>query len=114
MKMQLLTHTLRSLSTRGSILLPLLPLGLGAAALLPAQESAKEKPPPAMKKLGILVYPGVQVIDLAGPYEVLSSVSFERKRVFDVVTVGSSSDTIRTSPGSQGLRLTPDFTIDDC
>jgi putative intracellular protease/amidase len=86
---------------------------VGSAALRPAQEPAPEAPP-ALKKVGILVYPGVEVIDFAGPYEVLSSVFFEGRKVFDVVTVGPGPGTLRTSPGFEGLRLTPDFTLDDC
>jgi putative intracellular protease/amidase len=104
-----LVHTIRRFSIGSALLAPLLCLCEGAV-----QEPARPKPPPALKKLGILVYPGVQVIDFTGPYEVLSSVFFQRKKVFDVVTIGLGPETIRTSPGFEGLRLTPDFTIDDC
>lgn len=86
---------------------------LGSAALRPVQEPAPQQPP-ALKKVGILVYPGVQVIDFTGPYEVLSSVFFEGRKVFDVVTVAPGPGMLRTSPGFEGLRLTPDFTLEDC
>ena len=80
----------------------------------PSSPAAAPERPPALKRLGILVFPGVQVIDFAGPYEVLSSVHFNDQRVFDVVTVGLTADEIRTSPGFEGLRLRPDVTIADC
>jgi hypothetical protein len=43
--MHVLTHTARSLTTRSAILAPFLTLGVGAAALLSAQEPAQPKPP---------------------------------------------------------------------
>ena len=50
------------------------------AVLVPSATSipAEDPAPAAAKKLGILVFPGVQVIDFAGPYEVLSGASSGR------------------------------------
>ncbi|HZL99568.1 MAG TPA: DJ-1/PfpI family protein [Planctomycetota bacterium] len=81
-----------------------------APAADPLPAPARE---PALKRLGILVFPGVQVIDFTGPYEVLSAVHFRGDKVFDVITVGLTADELRTSPGFEGLRLRPDATIDD-
>ena len=108
------TRLIWTRSTSSRFLGGLLAVAVGLAALVAAQQPTEPKPPPALKRLGILVFPGVQVIDFTGPFEVLASVHFKRQKVFDVVTVGLSSDMIRTSPGFEGLRLTPDFTIDDC
>jgi putative intracellular protease/amidase len=69
--------------------------------------------PPALKKVGILIFPGVQVIDFTGPYEVLCHGSSRRGRLFDVVTIGLTPDMIRSGTGEPGLKLLPEFTIDD-
>jgi hypothetical protein len=61
-----------------------------------AQQSPQ--PPPALKKLGILIFPGVEVIDFTGPYEVLFQGRSKGKRLFDVVTVGLGPEMIKTSP----------------
>jgi len=79
-----------------------------------AQASPTERPEPADKRLGILVFPGVQVIDFTGPYEVLTGAFANGRRVFDVVTVGLSPGELDTSPPFAGLHMRPDFTLDDC
>jgi putative intracellular protease/amidase len=90
-------------------------IGLPAsAAPSPSTPPPAASRPPALKRLGILVFPGVQVIDFAGPYEVLSSVHFRGRQVFDVFTVGLTADEIRTSPGFEGLRLRPEYTPETC
>ncbi len=76
-----------------------------------AQQSAQ--PPPALKKLGILIFPGVEVIDFTGPYEVLFQGRSKGKRIFDVVTIGLGPEMIKTSPPWGGLKITPDFSIDN-
>jgi transcriptional regulator GlxA family with amidase domain len=84
-----------------------------ALALLLTTAIAAQEPAPA-KKLGILVFPGVQVIDFTGPYEVLKGAHAGPRLLFDVVTVGISDDEFRASPGNSGIRMLADHTVDDC
>jgi putative intracellular protease/amidase len=87
-------------------------LGVNVAAI-----EAQPTPPatnPFPKKLGILIFPGVQVIDFTGPYEVFTSARSNRRPLFDVVTVGLSSDMIQTNSGTTGLKITPDYSIEKC
>ena len=85
-------------------------LAIGAGK---AEPQAATQPVDAVpKKVGILIYPGVQVIDFTGPFEVLCHGSSKGKRLFDVVTVGLSDEMIRTGPGDHGLKITPEFSID--
>jgi putative intracellular protease/amidase len=72
-----------------------------------------QQPPPALKKLGILIFPGVEVIDFTGPYEVLFQGRSKGKRLFDVVTIGLGPEMIKTSPPWSGLKITPDYSIDN-
>jgi putative intracellular protease/amidase len=70
--------------------------------------------PAGAKKLGILVFPGVQVIDFTGPYEVLSGASSGERTLFDVMTVGLTPEVFRAGCPQSGIRMLPDVTIDDC
>ena len=74
--------------------------------------AAQETEPP--KKLGILVFPGVQVIDFTGPYEVLKGAHSGGRLLFDVVTVGVSDDEFRAGQSDSGIRMLADFSLDDC
>ncbi len=66
------------------------------------------------KKVGILVFPGVQVIDFTGPYEVLVSGQSTRARkpLFDVVLVGLTGETFRAGSMDRGIQIRPDFSLD--
>src|SRR5262245_17875644 len=76
--------------------------------------SAQAQPQTAApKKVGILVFPGVQVIDFTGPYEVLCQGRSNGKQLFDVVTIGLTADMIESGTGHPGLKLTPQFSIDN-
>lgn len=76
--------------------LTLLILACGA---LPA--ASAEQPP--RKKVAILVFDGVQMIDFAAPLEVLTGA-------FEVFTVGPTRDPLETA---QGLRIVPTYSIAD-
>ena len=54
---------------------------------------------------GILLFPGVQVIDFSGPHEVLGAAGFR------VVTVAEEPGVLRTD---EGLALLPDFDFESC
>ncbi len=57
------------------------------------------------KTAAILLFPGVQVIDFAGPFEVLGAGGVR------VHTVGTTTEALRTD---EGLIVTPEFTLTDC
>src|SRR6185369_3144579 len=69
------------------------------------------------KRVGILVFPNVEVLDFCGPFEVFSiaRLNEERRREepspFEVVVVAEREGVV-TATG--GLKVVPDFTIDDC
>lgn len=69
------------------------------------------------KRAGILIFPDVEVLDYAGPFEVLSSVRLhpERRREepspFEVVLVAERAGPV-TATG--GMQVISDFTFDAC
>jgi transcriptional regulator GlxA family with amidase domain len=69
------------------------------------------------KRVGILVFPQVEVLDFCGPFEVFSvtRLNEERRREeaspFEVLVVAETADPV-TATG--GLRVIPDVTIDAC
>ena len=71
----------------------------------------------ARKRVGILVFPDVEVLDFTGPFEVFTLVRFNEERrwedhsPFDVVLIAENDHEIRASGG---MRVAPDHTIDDC
>jgi putative intracellular protease/amidase len=81
-----------------------------AAALLLAAVSlpnpAAARTDPATRKVAILIFDNVQVIDYSGPLEVLSDAGF------DVFTVAATKDPVTTSAGD-AVKLTPKYTFDD-
>jgi transcriptional regulator GlxA family with amidase domain len=69
------------------------------------------------KKVGILIFDDVEVLDFCGPFEVFSVARLsEESRVeepspFDVVLVAEKDDLVTASGG---MRVMPDFTTGDC
>src|SRR5277367_5822325 len=61
---------------------------------------------PAPKKVAILLFKGVQIIDYSGPYEVFADAGY------DVFTVGATKDPVTTS-GGDGHTVTPKYTFVD-
>ena len=67
--------------------------------------------------VGILIFDKVEVLDVAGPFEVFSVTRlnehrrFEEASPFKVILIAEKSNQILTIGG---LRLIPDFTIDNC
>jgi cyclohexyl-isocyanide hydratase len=57
-------------------------------------------------QVGFLAFPQIQLLDLTGPYEVLTSLPS--------VTCRLVWKTCEPLPSSSGLRLTPDCTFDEC
>ncbi len=58
--------------------------------------------PPQRKKVAILIFPGVQIVDYTGPYEVLGQAGYE------VFTVAASAEPITTN---MGMTVTPAYTF---
>jgi transcriptional regulator GlxA family with amidase domain len=69
------------------------------------------------KRVGILVFPNVEVLDFCGPFEVFSIARLNEARrreepsPFEVVLVAERAGVV-TATG--GLKVVPDWTIDEC
>jgi len=69
------------------------------------------------RQVGIVIYPDVEVLDFAGPYEVLSVCRLDESRrreepsPFEVLLVAGSREPVRASGG---LRVLPDHDLDSC
>jgi transcriptional regulator GlxA family with amidase domain len=69
------------------------------------------------KRVGILIFPAVEVLDFCGPYEVFSVTRLDedRRRVeaspFEVLLVAESADPV---VATGGLRVIPDATLETC
>lgn len=69
------------------------------------------------KRVGILVFPQVEVLDFCGPFEVFSVTRLheERRREesspFEVLLVAETTEPVRATGG---LRVIPDVTLDAC
>lgn len=69
------------------------------------------------KRVGILIFPDVEVLDFCGPFEVFSvtRVDEERRREeaspFEVLLVAEDAEPVRATGG---LRVLPDVTTDTC
>jgi transcriptional regulator GlxA family with amidase domain len=68
------------------------------------------------RRIGVLLYPGVQALDVAGPMDafadaVLSGVNGSRNPVYEVFAVAASN---RALASESGLELKPNHTFDSC
>jgi transcriptional regulator GlxA family with amidase domain len=67
------------------------------------------------KRVGILVFPEVEVLDFCGPFEVFSVTRLDETRAdespFEVLLISETADPVRARGG---LRVIPDVTIDGC
>jgi transcriptional regulator GlxA family with amidase domain len=69
------------------------------------------------KRVGILIFPAVEVLDFCGPYEVFSvtRLNEERRREesspFEVLLVAQSAEPV---VATGGLRVIPDVTLETC
>ena len=68
------------------------------------------------KRVGILVFPDVEVLDFCGPFEVFSVTRLneearrEEPSPFEVLLVAEHSGTVVTTGG---MKVTPDHTLDE-
>ena len=71
----------------------------------------------AGKRVGILIFPQVEVLDFCGPFEVFSVTRLdeaarrETPSPFEVRLVAETAEPVTTTGG---MRVIPDVTIDDC
>ncbi len=70
----------------------------------PAAYLTDAAPPPQRKKVAILIFSGVQIVDYTGPYEVLGQAGYE------VFTVAASTDPIITN---MGMTVTPAYSFEN-
>jgi transcriptional regulator GlxA family with amidase domain len=69
------------------------------------------------KRVGILIFPNVEVLDFCGPFEVFSVTRLneearrEEPSPFEVLVVAESKDTV---VATGGLKVVPDVTLDTC
>jgi len=69
------------------------------------------------KRVGILVFPDVEILDFAGPFEVFSVTRLSEERrysepsPFQVFLVAETEDPV---VAAGGLRVVPEYTIADC
>ncbi|NIR48030.1 DJ-1/PfpI family protein [candidate division KSB1 bacterium] len=70
-----------------------------------AQQQMRHAAKTERKKVAVLVFPGVQIIDFTGPWEVFGQAGFE------VFTVAQESGPITTT---FGMSLNPDYNFNNC
>ena len=69
------------------------------------------------KRVGILIFPDVEVLDFAGPFEVFSVARLDESKrreepsPFEVFLVAEQAEPVRTAGG---MRVTPDYTLESC
>jgi transcriptional regulator GlxA family with amidase domain len=63
------------------------------------------------KTVAILLFDDVEVLDFAGPFEVFAVTGQPPSKAFIVTTVGLSH---RTVTARNGLKVTPDHSLEDC
>ena len=69
------------------------------------------------KRVGILIFPDVEVLDFCGPFEVFSVTRLDESKrresvsPFEVVLVAESTDPVKATGG---LRVLPDYDLASC
>jgi transcriptional regulator GlxA family with amidase domain len=66
------------------------------------------------RSVAVLLFPGVELLDFAGPFEVFSAARTDadsRERLMDVFTVAESLEAVRCN---NPLTILPEYTLDDC
>jgi putative intracellular protease/amidase len=86
---------------------------LAALTLHPLAAQASQEPAPEhrVRKVAIVIYPGVELLDFAGPGEVFSVAHGKDGAAFEVYTVARSKDPL-TSMGF--VTITPQYTLEEC
>ncbi len=79
----------------------------GSLTVLPASGMQEKR----VRNVAILVYPGVELLDFAGPGEVFASTHWPGQHAFEVYTVAETKAPV-TSQGF--VSVTPQYAFDDC
>lgn len=67
---------------------------------------------PVQKKVAILIYDGVYLLDFAGPLEVFNdAMANDSTKAFEVYLVAEKKESVKAHTGTS---IIPDYTIDDC
>ena len=98
-----LRDTRRSFIRRAALMAGALGAGAGTSFRTDAVRAA-EPTLPAVPKVGIMVFEGVQIIDFAGPYEVFGEAGY------DVFTIGPTKSPLTTV---MNLTITPRYSFAD-
>lgn len=67
--------------------------------------------PRSPRNVAVLVFPGVELLDFAGPAEAFSAASTPDGRAFNVYTVAPAAQPLRSG---QGVTVVPRYSIDNC
>lgn len=65
---------------------------------------------PRERNVAVLIFPGVQIIDYTGPWEVLGHASLDGQRAFRIYSVAAKPGPITTS---MGMSVNPNYTFAD-
>ncbi len=79
-------------------------------AVASSTPSAGAQGDPAIVNVGFVVFPGVQIIDYAAPFEVFGQAAFRTKK-YNVFTVAQTLDSLRTSGGPGAARILPRYSF---
>ena len=79
----------------------------GFLTVLPASGSQEKR----IRNVAILVYPGVELLDFAGPGEVFATTHYPGQHAFEVYTVAETKEPVKSL---EFVSVTPGYTLDDC
>ncbi len=85
-------------------------IGAGVLVLVAAAARAVGPKDAPVRNVAILLFPGVQIIDYTGPWEVLGHASVNGQRAFRVYSVAEAKTPITTS---MGMSVNPAYTFAD-
>jgi len=63
------------------------------------------------RNVAIVVFPGVELLDFAGPGEVFATAHVDEKRAFNTYTVAETREPVKSM---EFALVTPQYTLDDC
>ena len=85
-------------------------LGVFLAVLAAVATAVGPAASPAERKVAVLIFPGVQIIDYTGPWEVLGHATVDGQRAFRIYSVAAKPGPITTS---MGMSVNPTYTFAD-
>ena len=77
---------------------------------LSKKESMKKEIDQQLTTIGILIFEGVIINEVVAPLDVFSNQSIDGKNLFNVITIAREN---KTYYSAHGLKITPDYVIDD-